>query len=214
MAGNVSKTKALTAMKIRLCLLLLLAGLSGSAHQPFGLSIKNALFKPFHHLIIGVSGVVIDDDGRPVQGVFSIRNSWNSSYIPSRITVEGGFLKKWGAEFSMAYSRLQAGKIIDGYDGRRTANTNLYTFDLSAKYYPLSVGSMLLGPYTIVGLGYTHKSELIPTNGASVNAGLGLSVWLYKGFGANVQSIGKFTLMNRSTNYLMHTLGVVYRLAK
>jgi outer membrane protein W len=199
-------------MKQSLLFILFFAvALPASAHTPFHLK---GLLKPFHRIVLGISGVVIDDDGRPIKGVFNIKNSWNSSYIPSRLTFEAAFLEKWSAELSMAYSPLQAGKILGENNRRRTENVKLYTFDLSTKYYPLSLASKFLSPYAIVGLGYTTKKELVPNRGLSANAGLGLSVWLDKSLGVNVQCTGKFAVNNGASNYLMHTLGIVYRIAR
>lgn len=176
--------------------------------------------RPFQHIVIGVSGVVVDDDGRPVKGSFNIKNSWNSSYLPTRFTLEAGFLKKtpflrkWSAELSMAYSPLLAGKILGDKNTRRSENANLYIFDLSAKYYPLSLGSKWISPYGIVGLGYTNRAQLVSKNDLSINAGLGISLWLDKSLGVNVQSTGKFAANKSASNYLMHTLGLVYRFTR
>jgi hypothetical protein len=46
----------------------------------------------------------------------------------------------------------------------------------------------------------------------TANIGLGFNVWVYKGWGLNVQSMAKFAI-NKATgrNYLQHSVGVVYR---
>lgn len=205
-------------MKLQLiCLLLLTSFLQTTGGNLPGWKI----LKPFHRIVIGVSGVVVDDDGRPLKGAFNIKNSWNSSYLPTRITLEAAFLKrtpflkKWSAELSIAYSPLLAGKILNGDKSlRRNERESLYMFDLGAKYYPLSLGSRFISPYAIVGLGYTNRVELVSKNDLSVNAGLGLSLWLDGSFGVNIQSMGKFAANKSASNYLMHTLGLVYRLSR
>lgn len=204
-------------MKIRFsCFLLFAISLQVTAATPPGLKI----LKPFHHIILGVSGVVIDDDGRTVKGAFNIKKTWNSSYIPSRITLEAGFLKrtpffkKWTAELSIAYSPLLADKILGDNNLLRSENVNLYMFDLGIKYYPLSLGSKWVSPYAIIGPGYTKRAETVSKNGISVNVGLGLSVWLDKSLGVNVQSMGKFAANASASNYLMHTFGIVYRIVR
>jgi hypothetical protein len=192
--------------------LLFFAGIShASAHEPA--AVKPKLGLPLKHLtwIVGVSGIVVDDDGKPFKDLFNIKNSWSSLYAPSRITLEGALLKGWSAELSMAYSKLKAGKIIDDHDHRRPSDISLYTLDLNAKYYPVKLLPEFLSPYAIVGMGYTNKNYTVPNNGIMFNAGLGLSVWLYKGFGVNVQSIGKFAINVKASNYLMHSFGVLYR---
>lgn len=174
---------------------------------------------PFHRIVVGLGGVVIDDDGHPLKGALNIRKSWNSAYIPSRITLEASFLKrtpflkKWGAELSVAYSPLLAGKILSD-NQLRSEKVNLYMFDLGAKYYPLSFGSRLISPYVIVGLGHTSRVAIVAKNDLSLNAGLGLSVWFPGNFGVNVQCMGKFAVNAGASNYLMHSFGVVYRLVR
>lgn len=176
------------------------------------------VLKPFHRIVVGLSGVVIDDDGHPLKGSLNIKQSWNSAYIPTRLSLEASFLKrtpflkKWSAELSMAYSPLKPGKV-EG-DQFRTEKVNLYMFDLSAKYYPLPFLTKVISPYAIVGLGYTNRVALISKNDLSVNAGLGLSVWLPGNFGANIQCMGKFAATTYASNYLMHSLGLVYRLVR
>ena len=188
--------------------------LNAAAHDPS--KGKDKFFKPRKPqapaIIIGLSGVVIDDDGQRFKNLFNVKDSWNSVYAPTRATIESPMFMGWSAELSVAYSRLKAGKIEDDFNHLRKKDVNLYAVDINAKYYPIQALSKLLSPYGIVGLGYTNRAfNISANNGVMANVGLGVSVWIFKGLGVNVQSMAKFAINANSSNYLMHSLGVVYR---
>jgi type IV secretory pathway TrbD component len=96
----------------------------------------------------------------------------------------------------------------------QSENINLFTFDINVKYDLNEAfgNTKALSPYLIGGLGYTYRALPSRKNAITANIGLGFNIWIRRGFGLNVQSIAKFALNKAdSKNYLMHTLGVVYR---
>ncbi len=194
-----------------ICFLLCAISLSAWAHHPQSAGARLLIPLPKLQWVVGLSGIVVDDDGKPFKDVFNIKNTWSSVYAPTRATVEAAVTKGWGVEASFAYSQLKAGKVIDDYNNKREHNVSLYTFDLSAKYYPVKLISKWLSPYALAGVGYTNRAFTRPDNGMMANLGFGASLWLYKGLGVNVQSTAKFAVNTSSSNYLMHAFGVVYR---
>ena len=70
-----------------------------------------------------------------------------------------------------------------------------------------------------MGLGYTYRagagtSPHVPT----VNLGVGMNFWIFRGFGIQLHSNAKFgvfpKIWNTPSNYLQHSAGIVYRWRK
>jgi hypothetical protein len=164
--------------------------------------------------IFGLSGVVIDEDGRHFNNLFDVSNSWNYVPYPTRLTVEGIVGHGLSFESSFAYSRLLQGKYVDETNERRTATLSLFAVDFDAKYYlsELLPKSRILMPYAIAGVGYTFRGYGEKQHGIMGNVGFGLNIWIARNFGFNLQSIAKFGLNKPlGNNYLMHSVGIVYR---
>jgi len=163
--------------------------------------------------IAGISGTVIDDDGKSFNGLFDVSDSWNFLYYPSRLHFEGELNNGFSVEGAFTYSQLKKGKVIGKDNYARASNVNLISFDVNAKFKPLEMdgeGKMFSG-YVVGGLGYTYRAFPERKNAATLNLGLGFNVWIYKGFGINAQSLAKFALNNAlSKNYLQHSFGIVY----
>lgn len=161
----------------------------------------------------GLHGVVIDDDGKPFKALFNVADSWNFLPYPTRVTLEGYVDKGVSIEGGFTYSKLKKGKTVGSDDKKRVADATLLSFDASAKYDLNEIigDTKFFSPYAIGGLGYTYRNVPGTKSAVTLNFGLGFTVWFYKGFGFNAQSMAKFALPMSSSNYLMHSVGVVYR---
>lgn len=161
----------------------------------------------------GLHGVVIDDDGKPFKDLFNAGDSWSFVPFPSRLTLEGYIDKGVSIEGGFTYSKLKKGKTVGADDKKRVADATLLSFDVCAKYdlNELIGDTKWFSPYAIGGLGYTYRNVPGTKSAVTANLGLGFTVWFYKGFGFNAQSMAKFALPMSSSNYLMHSVGVVYR---
>jgi OOP family OmpA-OmpF porin len=175
---------------------------------------KNKLIRKLQRVVwtAGIHGVVIDDDGHPLKKLFNVGDSWSFVPFPSRLTVEAYVDKGLSIEGGFVYSKLKKGKLESG-DRIRTKDAALFAFDASAKYNlnELIGDTKWFSPYAIGGFGYTYRGVTTPKNGIMANIGLGFTAWFYKGFGLNLQSMAKFAINGASSNYLMHSAGVVYR---
>ena len=164
--------------------------------------------------IFGIHGVVVDDDGELFKDLFAVSKTWHFLPYPTRISAERSLNKAWRVEAAAAYSKYQAGKTVN--DMPAFGSQPFFALDVNAKYdlNELFGETSVFDPYTVTGVGYTHRSALIAEkkNTPTVNLGLGFNVWIYKGWGVCLQTSAKVKLNFKSSNYLMHTAGVVYRL--
>lgn len=162
--------------------------------------------------IFGIHGVVVDDDGRSFSGLFDVGNAWNFNPYPSRITVERTLDKAWRVEAAASYVKYSAGKLVN--DNPIAANGNCIVIDANAKYDLNEIfgESKIFDPYTVSGIGFTYRTAILKKGTPTLNLGLGCNFWLYKDFGLNLQTTAKIKIIQGSSNYLMHSVGVVYRL--
>lgn len=161
----------------------------------------------------GISGVVIDDNARPFKDLFDVQNTWNLLPYPTRVMLEGYIDKGFSAEGSFAYMRLSRKRMGDKNDFQ-PEHVTLLTFDASVKYdLNEAIGNTkALSPYAVGGLGYTHRGLPSRKSAITANIGFGFNIWIYRGVGITAQSMAKFAINKAaSKNYLMHTLGLVYR---
>jgi hypothetical protein len=165
--------------------------------------------------IIGIHGVVVDDDGETFKNLFNVGNSWNFLPYPTRLSVERSLDKRWRVEAAFAYTKYKTGVEIN--DVPATESKPVIIFDVNAKYDLNSLfgETGIFDPYTVSGIGFTNRAGLgsehkkaTPT----VNLGLGFNIWVYKGFGLCLQTTAKFKMIPKSSNYLMHSAGIVYNL--
>lgn len=162
----------------------------------------------------GISGVVIDDDAKPFKDLFNLKDNWNLLPYPTKAHLEGFIDKGISVEGAFTYMRLKKGKLTSDLNVPRATNVTLISFDANAKYDLNEVigDTKAFSPYVIGGFGYTFRGYTEKKHAVTANFGLGFNIWVYKGFGLNVQSMAKFA-MNKATgkNYLQHSVGVVYR---
>lgn len=179
--------------------------------------------------IVGVSWNVIDDDGRPFKKVFDVNKGWNIPGYPGKVSIEKVLDKEkgWSMEFAFTYNRHAGGNYINSPTEYVGGNKMIIATDLAAKYdfnklYDLN--TLMFGekevfqPYANMGLGYTFRSigtVYAPTSAVSLNLGLGFNVWVYEGWGIQVQSVSKIALASKIPfnygNYMQHSIGVAYK---
>ena len=163
---------------------------------------------------VGLSGNVIADAGNQFKRLFDVANTWDYLYFPSKLNAEGLIDKGLSVEGCFTYSQLKAGKLLGETRTPRPAGASLYAFDVNAKYdlNELIGDTKFFSPYVVSGLGYTVRTYPERTGALTFNLGLGFNFWLYKGFGINAQTMGKFAITSAyGKNYLQHSIGVVYR---
>ena len=162
----------------------------------------------------GISGVVIDDDAKAFNNLFNVKDSWNLLPFFSKATLEAHIDRGFCIESSFSYMQLKKVKIGLDQDQHYNEIIPLFTGDLSLKYdlnYVL-VNTGALSPYIIGGPGYTYRGFATNKNALTANIGIGSTIWVRRGIGINIQTVAKFALNHvTSKNYLMHSLGLVYR---
>ncbi|MGZ3883744.1 MAG: hypothetical protein ACXVPD_05980, partial [Bacteroidia bacterium] len=103
----------------------------------------------------------------------------------------------------------------------------LMGFDLNAKYnfcdlydfnQLLGIGDKSNKRFDLLavhGWGYTYRSVSRGGNSATFNVGFGGNVWVYEGFGVQIQAISKFGLkgpiFKTPANYLDYSIGIIYK---
>ena len=151
--------------------------------------------------IFGLHGVVADDDGRTIKGIFDVSKGWNFNPYPSRVSVERSLNKDWRVEVAASYIKYAAGKLLN--DVPSLSSQNSIVIDINAKYKALNffhIHHDIFDPYTVSGIGFTYRSGLPNVKGTpTANLGLGCNFWLYKDFGLNVQTTGKFKILPKSS---------------
>lgn len=158
---------------------------------------------------VGISGVVVDDDGEATKNLFNVGDSWNFLPYPTRLNGEMLFNKNFAVEAAFTYNVYKAGKVVNS--DTLGADHTFIAFDVNARYYIVSAEKQF-NLYGAGGLGFTSRSALVDgKNTPTFNLGLGANVWIYKGLGLNVQTQAKFKLSSKSSSYMMHSLGLVYR---
>lgn len=175
---------------------------------------KNKFIRKLQRVVwtAGIHGVVIDDDGQPFKNLFNVKESWNLLPFPTRVNAEGLIDHGISAEVAFTYMKYKKGKTIN--NDINSPGGTFIAIDANAKYDLNEVigDTKVFSPYAIGGLGYTFRSVLAKGQQCpTANIGFGFNIWVYRGFGLNVQSMAKFKIVSRSSNYLMHSAGIVYR---
>jgi hypothetical protein len=158
-----------------------------------------------------LGGHVVDDDGKPFNDLFNASSSWNFLPYPTRIAIDGYFKKGWSFQGEFAYTQYKSGKNIDG-----DIINSTYTFFSADAHVKYDLNELIgdthwFDPYVAAGYGYTMRSASKTPNSINANLGLGFNIWVYQNLGFNLQSIAKFNMVENSSNYLQHSIGLVYR---
>lgn len=165
--------------------------------------------------MFGLSWSVVDDNGKPYTRLLDVVGSYNFEYYPSRITVDRYLKKGWSLELAFAYNMYKGSKLINGVVG---VSGIFLSTDIHAKYsfYKFMSGRKRLEPYLSIGLGGTYRTTQNPTITPTVNLALGANYWFNQNWGAQIQTNGKVGVLpafyTSSSNYIQHTIGVVYRM--
>lgn len=202
--------KAFSTIFLLACFGTSIAQDSTQTAEPVGARLK-AGGKP--EWIFGLHGVVVDDDGRTFNGLFDVAKGWNFNPYPSRISAERSLDKDWRVEVAASYVKYAAGKILN--EVSQNTSSSFIAVDINAKYKVFNFFDFkhdIIDPYTVSGLGFAYRNALLKKSSPTLNLGIGCNFWLYEDFGLNVQTTAKFKLNFGSSNYLMHSIGVVYRL--
>lgn len=182
--------------------------------------------------------IVQDDAGKWFKNLFNVDKTWNMAPYPVRFTCEKYLYNKndstkarrgWSVELMAAYNRYGIGNYLVDKENPVlvTKEYVLMSFDLHAKYNfnkLLDLNKLcgakkeIFQPFGTFGAGYTYRTLPAHPGSATINAGLGFNVWVFKGIGVQVQSLAKFGLEERfphaGTNYLQHSISVVYKLER
>ena len=195
-------------MKYALVLLCSLTGFLSFA-QPYSWMGKPKPYK----IMVGAGLAAIDDDGRPFCQPFDVNQSWNYLPYPTRIVVDTYLKKGMSLDFSGTYMQYSASKLINGSVGK----SGLFiAVDASLKYsfYDL-IGTNWFDPYVSLGFGGTHRDTYDPVFNFNADAAAGFNFWLFRGFGIQLQTAGKFGINSdfyaTDANYLQHTFSLMYR---
>lgn len=159
---------------------------------------------------IGLSGVVIDDDGDSFGNLFNVGNSWHFLPFPTRLNVDMAISPNWSFEAAAAYSQLQDGKIYNG--DTLVGDHMFFAFDVNAKYHFIKEPKTF-DPYGAAGLGFAFRANLQDQT-PTLNVGLGANIWFVPSFGLNLQTQAKIKMIGGSSSYMMHSAGLVYRFGK
>lgn len=158
-----------------------------------------------------LGGHVVDDDGQPFNNLFNVNNSWNFLPYPTRLAIDGYFQKGWSFQGEFSYTQFKAGKVIN--DVVSTVNSTFFSADIHVKYDLNEVfgDTHWFDPYVAGGYGYTMRTVATNPNTATANLGLGFNIWVYQNLGFNLHTMAKFAMQQGTSNYLHHSVGIVYR---
>ena len=167
--------------------------------QSFGRILKNTTF------VFGLSEHIVIDNGKEYQFKFDTKN-WQLMPFPSKISAE-------------AYTSYKANKVVDNVALLKDHTFFASDFNIRYHFDILFKATSFFDPYLMAGMGFTYRSGVNAgqTSSGTNNVGVGCNFWIYKGFGLNLQSVGKFAMKGGSkygekSNYLHHSVGLVYKL--
>lgn len=158
-----------------------------------------------------LGGHVVDDDGRPFSELFNVGETWNFLPYPTRLAIDGYYRKGWSFQGEFSYTQYKSGKVIQNevIGGTHT----FFSADVHVKYDLNEVfgDTHWFDPYVAGGFGYTMRTIAKNPNAPTSNLGLGFNIWVYQNLGFNVHTIAKFSMLEGTSNYLHHSVGIVYR---
>lgn len=158
-----------------------------------------------------LGGHVVDDDGQPFSDLFNTGQSWNFLPYPTRLAVDGYFQKGWSFQLEFAYTQFKTGKKIN--EGILVTPGTFFSVDGHVKYdlNELIGDTHWFDPYVAGGYGYTMRTVAANKNTGTANLGLGFNIWVYQNLGFNANTMAKFAMQEGTSNYLHHSVGIVYR---
>lgn len=168
--------------------------------------------KPYKFMV-GVGYAAIDDDGRNFCQPFDAKQSWHYLPYPTHILFDAYLNKGLSLDFSGTYMQYDATKLVNDTTG---LSGMFIAIDAGLKYsfYDM-IGTNWFDPYVSLGIGGTHRETYDPNFLFNANASVGFNFWIYRGFGLQLQTSGKFGITSSfyetDANYLQHTATLVYR---
>lgn len=161
---------------------------------------------------IGISGHVVDDDGKPFRSLFAVPTTWNFLYFPCRLTIDGYYKAGFSFQGEFAYTQMKPGKDIQ--NTILTKGGTFFSADIHVKYdlNELFGPTNWFDPFVAGGYGYTMRTVAPKPNTVTANLGLGANFWIWENLGFHIQTMAKFSMIEGTSNYLHHSVGVHYKL--
>jgi OOP family OmpA-OmpF porin len=165
----------------------------------------------------GLSGHVVDDDGDPFGNLFNVAKTWNFMPYPTRLTIDGYYQAGISFQTEFAFTQYKSGRYINNIT-EPTAVSNpwssFFSTDFHVKYDLNEVFGQTnwFDPYVTGGFGFAIRSGLPKSFTTTYNAGLGWNIWIWENLGFNMQTMAKFSMFEGTSNYLHHSVGIIYKL--
>jgi hypothetical protein len=160
----------------------------------------------------GLSNNIVVDGGRETFFPFETK-AWNSLPFPNSFFIEGYYYKGWSFNGTISYNQFKSGNIVDKVS--ITKNGTYVGADFNARF-AFSHWAKKEGwfdPYVTFGYGYTYRDNAVNIHTGNNNIGLGCNFWIYKGFGLNLQGLGKWVMKGGTkSNYTQYSVTLVYKL--
>lgn len=171
-------------------------------------------FSPKHtSWTFGLSDHIVVDGGKELNFPFETK-AWNYMPFPTRLTGEMYFMHGWSFQAELAYTQYKTGNILDNV--AITKAGTYFGFDANAKYmmsHWTNIQNGWFDPYLTLGYGYTFRDLAKNKSTANNNLGIGCNFWIYKGFGLNLQGLGKFVMKGGTkSNYTHYSVALIYKL--
>lgn len=162
---------------------------------------------------VGVSGNVVDDDGKPFKNLFNVGQTWNFLPYPTKLSINGYVKNGFNIQGEFAFNKYNAGKNINSEI--INSKWNFLSIDMNLQYELKEVikkNMKWFDPYLTAGYGYTKRSGAQKPNTFTFNTGIGFNIWIVDFLALNLQSVGKFSMIEGTSNYLHHSAGLIYTL--
>ncbi len=159
----------------------------------------------------GLSDHIVVDGGKEMTFPFNTK-AWNYLPFPSRLTAEVYFMKGWSFQTELAYTQYKTGSIMDNVVINKKGT--YFGADFNGKF-AMSHWTNKQGwfdPYLTLGYGYTLRTLATNKSTGNNNLGIGCNFWIYKGFGLNLQGMGKFAMKGGvKSNYTHYSVAFIYK---
>lgn len=168
----------------------------------------------------GIHGHVVDDDGDPFGNLFNVGRAWNFLSYPSKLTIDGYYRAGFSFQLELAFTQYKNGRVINQKNSE-TPNkisgaywSRFISTDINVKYdlNELFGPTNWFDPYVSMGYGMTMRTGVTKPTTFTYNTGLGFNIMIFENLGFNVQSMAKFSMIEGTSNYLHHSVGVIYRI--
>jgi OOP family OmpA-OmpF porin len=160
----------------------------------------------------GLGTHFVVDGGKETSFPFDTK-AWNYLPFPSRLTLDGYFQKGWSFQAEFAYTQYKVGTILDQVATTKVGSYFGADFNAKFAFSHWAKHEGWFDPYVTVGYGFTNRSLAVNKNTGNNNIGLGCNFHIYKGFGLNLQGLGKFVMKGgQKSNYTHYSVTLFYKL--